>query len=106
MKAAKTTLYAKSKLAINTWALTLKIKTPNKFARYYKKNVDVETIEKNPAGKAAKAKLYAKSQRIAVTGATSTPAHLIFTKPWFYQTSSVPNSSVPHLEFTTGVREQ
>ena len=23
-------------------------------------------------------------------GATSTPAHLIFTKPWFYQNSSVP----------------
>ena len=51
VKAAKTTLNAKSKFAINTWALTLKIKTPNKFARYYKKNVDVETIEKNPAGK-------------------------------------------------------
>jgi hypothetical protein len=47
VKAAKTTLYAKSKLAINTWALTLKIK----FARYHKKN---ESIEKNPAGKAAK----------------------------------------------------
>jgi hypothetical protein len=30
-------------------------------------------------------------------GATSTPAHLIFTKPWFYQ-----SSSVPHLEFTRG----
>ena len=43
---------------------------------------------------------------VANDGATSTPAHLIFTKPWFYQTSSVPSSSVPHLEFTTGVREQ
>ena len=61
VKAAKTTPYAKSKLAINTWALTLKIKTSNKFARYCKKNVDVESIEKNPAGKAAKTKLYAKS---------------------------------------------
>jgi hypothetical protein len=37
VKAAKKTLYAKSKLAINTWALTLKVKTPNKFARCYKK---------------------------------------------------------------------
>ena len=37
-------------------------------------------------------------------GATSTVAHLIFTKPWFYQSSSVPRSSVPHLEFTTGAR--
>ena len=31
-KAAKTKQNAKSKLAINTWALTLKIKIPNKFA--------------------------------------------------------------------------
>ena len=30
-------------------------------------------------------------------GATSTPAHLIFTKPWLYQSSSVPD-----LEFTMG----
>jgi hypothetical protein len=31
-KAAKTKQNAESKLAINTWALTLKIKIPNKFA--------------------------------------------------------------------------
>jgi hypothetical protein len=31
-KAAKTKLFAKSKLAITTWALTLKIKIPLKFA--------------------------------------------------------------------------
>ena len=66
VKAAKTKQNAKSKLAINTWALTLKIKTPNKFARYYKKNVDVETIEENPAEKAAKTKQNAKS-KLAIT---------------------------------------
>jgi hypothetical protein len=53
------------------WALTLKIKTSNKFARYYKKNADVGHIEKNPAGKAAKTKLYAKSV-LAVTSCSPT----------------------------------
>ena len=66
VKAAKTTQSAKSKFAINTWALPLKIKTPNKFAGDYKKNVDVETVEKNPAEKAAKTKQNAKS-KLAIT---------------------------------------
>ena len=36
---------------------------------------------------------------LVIPGAT--PEHLVFSKPWFYQ-----SSSVPHLEFTTGVWEQ
>ena len=43
---------------------------------------------------------------LALAGATSTPAYLIFTKPWFYQSSSVQSSSVPDLEFTTGGQKQ
>ena len=38
-----------------------------------------------------------KSKRICIYGAISTPAHLIFTKSWFYQSSSVSD-----LESTMG----
>ena len=61
-KAAKTKPNAESKLAINTWAHTLKIKIPNKSARYHKNNVDVETAEKDQVVKAAKTKRNAKSK--------------------------------------------
>jgi hypothetical protein len=45
-----------------THLATLKIKIPNKFARYYKENVDMETVKKNPAEKAAKTKQNTKSK--------------------------------------------
>jgi hypothetical protein len=77
-KAAKTKQNAKSKLAINTWALTLKIKTPNKFASCLdwgvrrgkqdagtcalKNNVDVETVEKDQVVQAVKTKKNAESE--------------------------------------------
>ena len=57
MKAAKTPPYAMSKPAINTWALTLKIKTSNKVVRDYKKNyVDEEIAEKDQVEEAVKTK--------------------------------------------------
>ena len=78
MEAAKTKQNAESKLAINTWALTLKIKIPNKFAscldcgvrrvkqdagtNALKNNIDVETAEKDQVVKAVKTKQNAESK--------------------------------------------
>ena len=46
-----------SELDINTWALTLKIKTSNKVVRDYKKNyVDEEIAEKDQVEEAVKTK--------------------------------------------------
>ena len=77
-KAAKTKQNGKSKLAINTWALTLKIKIPNKFASCLdwgarrgkqdagtdalKNNVDVETAVKDQVVKTIKTKQNAESE--------------------------------------------
>jgi hypothetical protein len=44
VKAAKTTQYAKSKFDINTWALTLKVKTPDTFAVESKTREPVPSI--------------------------------------------------------------
>jgi hypothetical protein len=48
LRAAKTTLYAKSELTFNTGALTIRIKTPNEV---YKKNVDVKSINSTQLGR-------------------------------------------------------